>query len=78
RHVFRNVVQTALMRAVRYSSTFEVFNYELRRIRLLLLYNSYPLNYINEQFRRFFLDFMSSSSALLPLINDENQYFVLR
>ncbi|CAF4815501.1 unnamed protein product [Rotaria sp. Silwood2] len=78
RHVFRNVVQTALMRAARYSSKFEVFNHELHRIRLLLLYNSYPLSYINEQFRRFFLDFMSSSSALLPLIDNENRYFVLR
>ena len=39
RHVFRNVVQTALIRAVRYSSTFDVFNHELRNIRLMLLYN---------------------------------------
>jgi len=39
RHIFRNVIQTALMRAVRYSSTFEAFNIERRTIRLMLLYN---------------------------------------
>jgi hypothetical protein len=39
RHVFQNVIQTALTRAVRYSSTFEAFNNERRSIRLMLLYN---------------------------------------
>ena len=39
RYVFRNVIQTALTRAVRYSSTFEAFNIEQRQIRLQLLYN---------------------------------------
>ncbi|CAF1426732.1 unnamed protein product [Rotaria sordida] len=40
RHVFRNVIHTALTRAVRYSSSFEVFNNERRAIRLMFLYNS--------------------------------------
>ena len=39
RHVFRNIVHTALMRAIRYSSSFELFDEEQRFIRLLLLYN---------------------------------------
>ena len=39
RYVFRNIIQTFLMRAIRYSSTYELFNQEKRRIRLLLLYN---------------------------------------
>jgi len=39
RHIFRNVIQTTLMRAIRYSSTFEAFNIERRTIRLMLLYN---------------------------------------
>jgi hypothetical protein len=39
RHVFRNVIHTALMKAVRYSSTFEAFNNERRSIRSMLLYN---------------------------------------
>ena len=39
RHVFRNIIQTALIRAIRYSSSFELFNIERRSIRLMLLYN---------------------------------------
>lgn len=39
RHVFRNVIKATLTRAVRYSSTFELFNNEQRAIRLMLLYN---------------------------------------
>ena len=39
RHIFRNIIQAALLRAVRYSSTFEAFNIERRNIQLTLLYN---------------------------------------
>ena len=41
RHVFRNVIQTGLIRAVRYSSTLEAFNIEQRHIHLKLIYNGY-------------------------------------
>ena len=39
RHTFCNIIQTALKRAVRYSSTFELFNHERRSIKLMSLYN---------------------------------------
>jgi hypothetical protein len=39
RHIFSNIIQTRLQRAVRYSSTFELFNHECRSIELMLLYN---------------------------------------
>ena len=39
RHVFANIIQTAHLRAVRYSSTLELFNQEKRAIQLMLLYN---------------------------------------
>jgi len=39
RHVFVNIVTTALARAMRYSSTFEPFNIERRSIKLTLLHN---------------------------------------
>ena len=39
RHVFGNIIQGALTRAVRYSSTFEAFDHERRYIKLMLLYN---------------------------------------
>jgi hypothetical protein len=39
RHTFGNIIQTALTRAVRYSSTFEAFQAEQRYIELMFLYN---------------------------------------
>jgi len=79
RHVFRNVIQTSLTRAIRYSSTFESFNIEQRLIRLKLLYNGYPSIYINKQFQQFYLKYIpSSSSPILPLIHDEKQFVLLR
>jgi hypothetical protein len=34
-----NIIKTSLTRAIRYSSTFQAFNYERRHIKLTLLYN---------------------------------------
>jgi hypothetical protein len=39
RHVFENIIQTQLTRAVRYSSTFQTYQNEQRSIKLMLLYN---------------------------------------
>ncbi|CAF0855175.1 unnamed protein product [Didymodactylos carnosus] len=39
RHVFTNIIKTSLTHAIRYSSTFQAFNYERRYIKLTLLYN---------------------------------------
>ena len=39
RYTFANVIQTALVRAVRYSSTYHIFNNERRAVELMLLYN---------------------------------------
>jgi hypothetical protein len=41
RHVFVNIIECALLRAIRYSSTLDEFNHERRRIKLLLLYNGF-------------------------------------
>ena len=38
-YVCGNIIQTALVRAVRYSSTFEAFIEERRYIKLMVLYN---------------------------------------
>ncbi|CAF1172443.1 unnamed protein product [Rotaria sordida] len=78
RHVFRNVIQTLLMRAILYPSTFEAFNEERRRIRLTLLLNGYPSKYINTQFHEFFTKYLSISSSILPLIDNEQQFFIIR
>ena len=39
RHIFQNIVETELLRALRYSSIWSTFNYERRSIQLMLLYN---------------------------------------
>ena len=39
RHVFQNIIQTLLKRAVQYSSTLQIFQQEQRSIELMLLYN---------------------------------------
>jgi hypothetical protein len=39
RHTFENIVQSALTRAIRYSSTLQAFQNEQRCIKLMLLYN---------------------------------------
>ena len=39
RHIFSNIIKTTFQRAVRYSSTFELFNHERQLIKLKLLYN---------------------------------------
>lgn len=41
RHMFANIVETALLRALRYSSTLSTFIAERRYIILMLLYNEY-------------------------------------
>jgi hypothetical protein len=43
RHVFANIIQGALLRAVSYSSTLKEFNHERRAIKLMLLYNGYSI-----------------------------------
>ena len=43
RHVFSNIIQGVLTRAIRYCSTFEAFDHERRSIKLMLLYNRYVL-----------------------------------
>ena len=39
RHIFKNIIDGALTRAVRYSSTLTIFNQERRSLKLMLLYN---------------------------------------
>jgi hypothetical protein len=44
RHVFGNIIETALLRAIRYSSTSDIFNIEQRSIKLMLFYNGFVLH----------------------------------
>ncbi|CAF2033398.1 unnamed protein product [Rotaria magnacalcarata] len=77
RHVFSNIIKTSIERAIRYSSTFEAFNYERRYIKLMLLYNGYSSTFIENEFHKYFSEYISKS-PFLPLIDDEQKYFLLR
>ncbi len=46
RHVFNNIIDTALMRAICYSSTLSAFNEEQRSIKLMLLYNGFVFQHL--------------------------------
>ena len=43
RHVFTNIIDVALTRVLRYSSTLSAFNRETRSVKLMLLYNGFVL-----------------------------------
>ncbi|CAM4983383.1 unnamed protein product, partial [Rotaria socialis] len=77
RHIFSNIIKTFIERATRYSSTFEAFNYERRSIKLMLLYNDYPSTFIENEFHKYFSEYISKS-PFLPLIDDEQKYFLMR
>ncbi|CAF4059840.1 unnamed protein product [Rotaria magnacalcarata] len=77
RHVFSNIIKTSIERAIRYSSTFEAFNYERRYIKLMLLCNDYPSTFIENEFYKYFSEYISKSPFLL-LIDDEQKYFLMR
>ncbi|CAF3465161.1 unnamed protein product, partial [Rotaria socialis] len=77
RHVFSNIIKNFIERATRYSSTFEAFNCERRYIKLMLLYNGYPSTFIENEFHKYFSEYISKS-PFLPLIDDEQKYFLMR
>ncbi len=56
-HVFTTIVNGALTRAVRYSSTLLAFNTERRSIQLLLLYNGFVIQKNN--YRTIFVSILS-------------------
>jgi hypothetical protein len=44
RHIFDTIIRSALLRALRYSSTLNDFNEERRAIKLMLLCNEYRIH----------------------------------
>ncbi|CAF3572915.1 unnamed protein product [Rotaria socialis] len=77
RHVFDNIIQTSLRRAIKYSSTFQLFNDERRYIKSTFLYNGYPSTFIDKTFRKFFSGYISSRS-FLPFLDEERQFLQMR
>ncbi|CAF3135016.1 unnamed protein product [Rotaria sp. Silwood2] len=77
RHVFENIVQTSLRRAIIYSSHFQSFDNERRYIKLTLLYNGYPTSFIKKAFGKFFSGCMESTS-FLQILHNERQFLQMR
>ncbi|CAF4750370.1 unnamed protein product [Rotaria socialis] len=78
RHIFENIITTSLLRAIRYFSTLQAFNHEIRALKLMLLYNSFPSRYIRHYLKKFFQQLSATSISILPMIHDENEYVLLR
>ncbi len=52
RHIKKNIPYVALIRAIRYSSSYNAFKREETHICMSLLLNKYPINFILKQFER--------------------------
>ena len=51
-HIKQNIPFTMLLRGIEYCSTFEAYINEREKLRMALLLNKYPSNFINVQFDR--------------------------
>ena len=51
-HMKKNIPYAMLLRAIRYCSSFQLYINERESLRMALLLNQYPGNFINEQFSR--------------------------
>ncbi|CAF2096573.1 unnamed protein product [Rotaria magnacalcarata] len=71
-HVFRNTIDTAIIRAVRYSTNLSQFEEEMRQIKLMLLYNGYPPIHIDCRTNRLFTKYLFNSYILPMLINSDD------
>ncbi|CAF1461514.1 unnamed protein product [Adineta ricciae] len=77
RRTFRNAIDTALLRAVRYSSTLSTFQKEQRTIKLMLLYMNYAPRFMYSRFHNFIAIYVKTSN-IQPFIHDENQFRAIR
>ncbi|CAF1607072.1 unnamed protein product [Rotaria magnacalcarata] len=56
-HVFRNTVDTAITRAIRYSTTLSQVEEEIRQMKLMFLYNGYLPRYIDWRLTALFSEY---------------------
>ena len=56
-HMKKNIPFTMLLRAIRYSSNFQLYVDEREKLRMALLLNRYPNKFINQQFDHLFEKF---------------------
>ncbi|CAF3499102.1 unnamed protein product [Rotaria socialis] len=76
-HVFRNTVDTAITRAVRYSTTLSQFEEEIRQMKLMFLYNGYSPRHIHRRLTTLFSKYLSKY-FILPMFNNPDDFDYLR
>ncbi|CAF3325526.1 unnamed protein product [Rotaria socialis] len=76
-HVFRNTADTAITRAVRYSTILSQFEEEIRQMKLMFLYNGYPPKHIDWRLTTLFSKYLSKN-FILPMLHDSNEFGYLR
>ncbi|CAM4929248.1 unnamed protein product [Rotaria socialis] len=76
-HVFRNTVDTAITRAVRYSTTLSEFEEEIRQMKLMFLYNGYSPRHIHWRLTTLFSKYFSKY-FILPMLHNPDDFDYLR
>ncbi|CAF2123646.1 unnamed protein product, partial [Rotaria magnacalcarata] len=76
-HVFRNTVDTAITRAVCYSTTLSEFEEEIRQMKLMFLYNGYSPRHIHRRLTTLFSKYLSKY-FILPMLNNLDDFDYLR
>ncbi|CAF3428682.1 unnamed protein product [Rotaria socialis] len=76
-HVFRNTVDTAITRAVSYSTTLSQFEEEIRQMKLMFLYNGYSPRHIHRRLTTLFSKYLSKY-FILPMFNNSDDFDYLR
>ncbi|CAM4946256.1 unnamed protein product [Rotaria socialis] len=72
-HVFRNTADTAITRAVRYSTTLSQFEEEIRQMNLIFLYNVYTSRHIDWRLSTLFSKYLLEN-FILPVLNTSDDF----
>lgn len=73
-HVMKNIPFSALLRAVRICSHRDNLEEEIEKVRITLLLNKYPPNFIDRHFKRFFETLTGEKDPKLLLSDRHNEF----
>jgi hypothetical protein len=73
-HIMKNIPFSGLLRALRICSHREDLEVEIEKIRITLLLNKYPPNFIDKHFRRFFESVTGENSSRLLLSEKHSEF----
>jgi Reverse transcriptase (RNA-dependent DNA polymerase) len=73
-HIMKNIPYAALLRALRICSHSEDLAAEIEKIRITLLLNKYPPNFIDRHFKRFYEEITGENSERILLSDKHSEY----